>query len=309
MNKLTILKSKKLRYGVAAIITLASTFVMLRLIWVSKDQLIGIHLSFKVIPLLLTFPLFLLTAVLTGYIWGQMMCSLDRRVSQSHHVVIYLATLFAGRLPGGIWNVVGRIAWYEKIGIRKRVTTFASVLQWFMILWSGIILLILVLPFIIGLNLRNITFLAVPFLFLALLINPRIIRFLLKKLLNETDLPKIEYGKILYWLFLYLVIWTLGGTILYIVVVSMYFGVSSWIYCLAAWSSAGVSGTLVTFLPSGLGVSEMVSSLLLSSQLPSSISVIVSLIMRVLLTIYEFLISLTFLIISRYFIPGKIIQD
>ncbi len=82
--------------------------------------------------------------------------------------------------------------------------------------------------------------------------------------MKDVDLPEIKYRKIFSWLVLYLLIWILGGTILYLVTVSFYPGVSSWLYGLAAWSAAGVSGTLVTFLPSGLGLVEVVSSLVLS---------------------------------------------
>ena len=309
MNKPAFFKRKGIRITAAILMTAASVWVMLRLILISKDQLKNIPVSFHTIPLLITLPLFLVTTLLTSFIWGQMMISFDNRISLSQHIVIYLATLFAGRLPGGIWNVVGRIAWYEQLGIRKRITTFVSILQWFTILWSGTIVLLLILPWIFGINIKNIVFLAGLILLLALLLNPRVVRLLMQKLLKGVELPEIRFRKILSWLALYLLIWILGGTILYLITVSIYPGLNSWLYSLAAWSAAGVSGTLVTFLPSGLGLVELVSSLVLSVQIPSSISVVVSLIMRILLTGYEFILSLTFLMVARIRYPAKDSQD
>ncbi len=155
MNRPEFFKRKSIRIAVAVLMTAASFWVMLRLILISKEQLINIPASFQIAPLLLTLPLFLVTTLLTSFIWGQMMSIFDNRISISQHIIIYLATLFAGRLPGGIWNVVGRIAWYDQLGIRKRITTFVSILQWFMIIWSGTIVLLLVVPWIIGFSVKN----------------------------------------------------------------------------------------------------------------------------------------------------------
>jgi uncharacterized membrane protein YbhN (UPF0104 family) len=310
MNLPAIFRQKPVRILIAAVMTAASAWVMIRLVLVSKEQLANIPLSFQILPLVITVPLFLISTLLTSYIWAQMMSSFNgSRISNMQHIMIYLATQFAGRLPGGIWNVVGRVAWYEQLGIRKRMTTFVSIFQWFMILWSGTIVLLLVLPWIVGVNLRNFIILTVPILLIALLVNPRVVRALLKKILKDADLPSIQYRKILTWLILYLFIWALGGTTLYLITLSVYPGDRSWLYSLAAWSAAGVSGTLVTFLPSGLGVVELVTSLILTAQIPSSISVVVSLAMRVLFTVYEFVISLVFWVITRIKRFGPIPQD
>jgi uncharacterized membrane protein YbhN (UPF0104 family) len=309
MNRPEFFKRKSIRIAIAILMTAASFWVMLRLILISKEQLIDIPASFQIAPLLLTLPLFLVTTLLTSFIWGQMMSIFDNRIPISQHIVIYLATLFAGRLPGGIWNVVGRIAWYDQLGIRKRITTFVSILQWFMIIWSGTIVLLLVIPWIIGFSVKNLMILVGLIFVIALLLNPKVVRLFLKKMMKDVDLPEIKFRKIFSWLVLYLLIWILGGTILYLVTVSFYPGVSSWLYGLAAWSAAGVSGTLVTFLPSGLGLVELVSSLVLSIQIPSSISVVVSLVMRILLTGYEFILTLTFLLVARIRYPGRISQD
>ena len=101
MNKPAFFKRKGIRITAAILMTAASVWVMLRLILISKDQLKNIPVSFHTIPLLITLPLFLVTTLLTSFIWGQMMISFDNRISLSQHIVIYLATLFAGRLPGG----------------------------------------------------------------------------------------------------------------------------------------------------------------------------------------------------------------
>jgi hypothetical protein len=298
-------RNKLIKLFVAALVSSLSLWVLIRLVLSSKDQLSDLHVHVTAMSIFITFFLFFSSVLLTGFVWGLILNTLEskRRISIYSHLVIYIATSFVGRLPGGIWNVVGRVAWYEQLGIRKRITTFASGIQWIMIIWSGTIFLILLLPLALPSDLSKTMALIGIALFITLIMNPKTIKFLLKQFLKDDDVIHIHYKDILIWLTIYLIIWLLGGTIFFIVASSVtsgtFFGVKEWLFSLITWAAGTVSGTIVTFLPSGLGLTELVTSLVLTLQMPSSVSVAVALIMRILLTIFDFILSLIFFFIAK----------
>jgi hypothetical protein len=238
------------------------------------------------------FPVYGISAVFSGYVWGQMMDRFATPLPKSIHIAVYFATIFIGRLPGGIWHIIGRVTWYEKLGIPKRVTTIVSALQMLFVIWSGVIVAFITLPFISP-NLRSYSGLfLLSSALLFFIVNPKSITWILNRFLRIENSQLVDYPQILKWLIQYMMIWILGGMMLYLIILSIEpSALSNLVTCLGAWSIGGVSGTLITILPGGLGLTEASLSLVLSTTFPASLSVLAAILMRVVLTVYEFILS------------------
>jgi hypothetical protein len=283
-------------------LTLGSGYLLYHLL-ISNIGILS-TIQFQSIPklLLITFPLYAFSAILSGIVWGKMMGSVGASLPIKTHLTIYIATLFAGRLPGGIWHIVGRASWYERYGISKRITIFASALQLLIVLLSGLLVSVILFPFLfsgLGSNYYLVILLAV--VILIGLLNPRMIRAFLTKFARVEIVQSISYVHLLAWIGLYLINWLCGGTILFLIIRTLYLpsaGLNLWLSSIGGWSIGGTLGSMVTFLPSGLGITEASLSLALSTTIPASVAVISAVVLRIILTLYEFVFSAAFYFLS-----------
>lgn len=298
MNFWIIRRKETFKYLFVIAITLASVLVMSVLVFQNRDVLRSIRSQVQIFPLLLTLPTFLISALLTGFVWGKIVNSLGVNIPLHKHILIYLATSFWGRLPGGLWHVIGRVAMYERMGVLKRITTVASLLQWFLIIYSGILTTLLLLPFVYNVTKYVLFYFLIIFLIGGVLLNPRIFMVVLRKFLKTPSVYEVSFFDLIEWLICYIIIWMFGGLLLHLVLYS--FSIQSLFlpFSIVAWSIGNVSGTIITFLPTGFGITEAITSVLLALQIPSSLGVLSSILLRILLTIYDFIFSiLSFLII------------
>jgi hypothetical protein len=131
-----------------------------------------------------------------------------------------------------------------------------------------------------------------PYLFIiviligGVMIHPRVISWILLKL--NVEAATLEYRLIIKSLITYLLIWILGGIVLFFIANSIYpLQLSNLAYVIGSWCLVGFISSILLFSPSNLGLTEVGLSLLLANIMPASIAVIVSIMGRVLITIYE----------------------
>jgi hypothetical protein len=116
----------------------------------------------------------------------------------------------------------------------------------------------------------------------------------LSKVLNllGSDIHFFGYRKILGWIGLYFLVWVVGGIILFSVINIVYpLGLDLLNYVIGCWSLVGILSFLLYFMPSNLGFNEIGISLLLTAVMPSSFAVIVAVLSRVLLLLYEIIMA------------------
>jgi uncharacterized membrane protein YbhN (UPF0104 family) len=300
-NSLRVLSSKKLfRLFFQALLAAVSGLILYRLIAANLTELSQVRLQVSPGGLLGAFLIYGITAFVSALVWGQMMNSFGKPLPMRTHITIYLAPIFAGRLPGGIWHIVGRVAWYEKYGVSKRITAFTSALQIITVVWSGCIVALGTIPLSASMSRENTLIIGVTTLVLFGLINPKTIGFILRRIVRVEIIKTLRYTQILLWTVVYIFIWMLGGTILYLIILSLYpAGSTAWFASLGAWSLGGISGTLITVLPAGLGLTEVTIGLILANSIPASIAVVAAIIMRIALTSFEFILSGTTYLLTR----------
>lgn len=293
-NKVDI--QKKLRqplwkYLLGGVITVISLGVMARLLFQNIGVLSNIQEQLQIWPILASLLVFTLGEVLASIAWGKMINDFTTPISMWKHVQIYVITHAARRIPGSLWHVVGRIVWYQRLRVSKRVTTFGSVLETVLIVWSGLIVSLLLLPF---LNFEQTRFwlIGAGILLSGLLMHPSILKFVLKRLNKDKDIPELFYRNILTWLVFYIPLWLVGGVILFLILNTLQPTPISFLpISIGSWAIAGVSGMLILILPAGFGLSEATLSLILSSYFPSAIAVTAAILLRVFLTFFEFFIA------------------
>lgn len=289
---MNIFKQKPIWYIASIGISLICLYILYRLIIPNLDDLSIIKENFSIGPILLTIPVYYLGLYSASIVWGKMMNDLTDPLPEPQHQNIYIITHAARRIPGFVWHVLGRITWYEQMGIRKSITAFANGLETVLIIVSGLVMVAIFFPFlsqksgvefwqiILGIGIGSIFF------------HPKFIQKILQKLGQGYSHQEITYKMILKWFLYYLIIWLTGGTVLFLIVSSMLqVTFSLWPVCIVIWCIAGVAGMLLIFLPSGFGLNEATISLLLAMYISSSLAVAAAIIIRILLTIFDFVIA------------------
>ena len=284
--------SKLWLYLASFALSLLSFGIMYRLVAQNLEALKSLPETVRVGPLLLTFLVFCAGMFLGGLAWGIIMNDLTRRLPLRQHAIIWAVTHAARRIPGAIWYVVGRVAWYDRLNISKPVTTFANVLETILQLWSGLIVSLLLLPVVSNVETGHIWLFAIGVGLSAIILHPRIIRLVLHKFGQDQYVDTLSYKRILVWLGAYIPIWGIGGLILFLTINALTpLPWSLLPVCIGAWSIAGVAGTIIIILPSGFGLSEATLSLLLSTHVSPGIAVAGAILLRILMTGYEFLFA------------------
>jgi len=202
---------------------------------------------------------------------------------------IYCYSNIARRLPGTVWHIVGRAYLYEQQGIAKSVISIGSLLEMVLIILSGVFTYFLFLPFLSPISaLRNPLPLVAILLLGLLLIHPVTLRAILKRFARAKAPYDLRYRDTLAWLGIYIMVWTVGGLVLYSAINVFYpLPLTQLPGVIGAWTLSGVAASLVFLIPGGLGIRELTLSFFLSHYIPTPLAIVVALGMRVGLTVYE----------------------
>ena len=148
MDDLARLKRRRTVWGTlfGICITLLSIVILFLLFKANLDDLLGLVRQISFLPLLVTLPVYILVLYGSSLAWSRIMNDLRVKLPSRQHQLIYVVTNAAKRIPGSLWHVVGRVAWYNQLGISKRLTTLANVLEYVLVLLSGMVLSLFLFP-------------------------------------------------------------------------------------------------------------------------------------------------------------------
>lgn len=205
------------------------------------------------------------------------------------HLKYYVYTNLLRRLPAPLFYLLGRIYFYEQAGVNKPVIITVSLLEWILIVLSGGIVYLLTLPFVkLPLGWYSLWFPVAIVAAGVLLFHPKVIQAMFYLLgQKETSIP-LGYRIFLSCLAIYSLVWIGGGLTLYATINSLYaLPLSSLPTVIGAWILSGLVTTLIFLTSAGLGLKELTLSLLLGYVIPLPIAIVVALLMRVCLIIFE----------------------
>jgi len=221
--------------------------------------------------------------------WGLILSHFTEVRSLRKHLKYYIYANLLRRVPVPWFYFFGRVYLYEREGIAKSVMATASLLEYILLVLSGIVVYLLTLPFLPqSPTWRSWWFLVGILIVGGSLLHPRMVQTVLR-LLGQKELSvPFGYNNILLWLTLYSLVWIGGGVMLYAVVNSLYIlPLACLPTVIGAWVLSGLVTTLVFVTSAGLGLKELTLSLLLSYVMPLPLAVVASLLMRVCLILLE----------------------
>lgn len=259
--------------------TLAQTFALLER-QVTPLSILGLSLIYALVLLLTSLVWMLIIGSFSG-IWDWLL-----------HFRLYCIANITRRLPGAIWHVVGRMAAYEQRGVPRGMIILASGVEFATIVIGGVVASLITWPFLDQAQ-GSMIWLVLGLVGGVILLNPKVLRYAIRRISKQDNAVIIRYTDLLLWVFLYALVWAAGGLLLFAMVCVIH--PLPWAdipALIGVWSLSGVVSFLTSFIPFGLGVTELTITTLLSAYIPMSEALVVALLMRVLLTANEVLWAL-----------------
>jgi|YNPNPStandDraft_1061719.scaffolds.fasta_scaffold23212_3 uncharacterized membrane protein YbhN (UPF0104 family) len=282
------LDSHRVRWLTTGGILVFSCIVLGSMLWYYFPTLLTYRWQLHVWPLLLGFVIYALDLWLAVWGWSIIMGQLTNPLGFREHFRIYCMTLVAKRIPGVPWHLVGRVALYKQIGVSGSITSIAAGLEMILIVVAGILSSTLI-GFGLPETMQHYWVWLGPVLVIGLiLMHPAIIRQVLHRFGHKQLAVHLHYRDMLLLLGVYLLVWGVGGCMLYAMILALY--PLAWTYLprvIGVWGLSGVVASLVLFSPAGLGIKELTLSVLLALFMPAGLAVVVALLMRVYLTAAE----------------------
>jgi uncharacterized membrane protein YbhN (UPF0104 family) len=284
-----IVSLKKVNRWLITSISIGVMIVVLGLlVYRQRDIILGYQWQFRPLPIFLSFFVFSIALFWAAIVWGWIMNNLGISVSYKKHIRYYIVSNLAKRIPGTIWYIAGRFPLYYSEGVDTKITAIASGIEMILITLAGIIVVLMVsIKTIQQYHISPIYFIIILIIGVIVL-HPKVIQWIIKR--KNIDLTTINYFFILKGVLFYVLSWILGGIMLFEIGNIIYpIPNTQIIYFINAWTLVGLISTILFFSPSNFGITEIGLSLLLSNIIPSSIAVLIAIMSRILMILFEIL--------------------
>lgn len=249
-------------------------------------------------PILVGLFLYPVALGLAVAVWRGILSQLGAQSHWLQDLHIYCVSNIARRLPTPVWFVAGRIYLYSEIQVPKSISSLAVLVEAVLILFSGLLLSLILLPFSEGLGLiskYNGLLIPLVLISLGLILRPKILRRFIDWLASrlgrgQAIATDVDYRHMLLWTAVYSLVWILGGVTMFLLVRSVYpLPIRTVPTCTAIWAIGGVVSHLAVLTPGGLGIKELTLATLLANLIPTPIAIVVSVFARVWYSLNELL--------------------
>ncbi len=285
---------------VALLVVLLIFFFLGKSLYHNIGELSAQKWSIKPLPLIFSFFLLIINLAISAYVWEKILRLFGTHLPFKQSFKIMSLSGLGKYLPGKIWLYLSQIYLSQKAKISKSVCLFSLLLLFAAYNLAGLLVFIASLFLWKRFSPASISllFLAGGSIFLAIF-SPRIFNGMLKivsrifKNLQEKFphsgmtfqagfKPAVEIILIL------LADWLIFGVAVYFLVNSFYpINLSQTVILCGIFAISSILGILSFFVPAGLGVREGVQSYLLSLFIPVSAAILISLAMRIWMTLGE----------------------
>lgn len=262
--------------------------------WQNRDKVIPFFRQANYWRLLAASGFYLISLTCATVGWFAIARHFTNRLTWWTHTRIYCYTLSARRLPGTIWYVGGRIAYYKQVGISEIDISAASTIEYVVGLMTGCGIGLLLL----SQNVRLPAYLTLLLVVGALAALASLHPAFLNRIMIHFKRPmakKYELPHLLLWVTAWSATWIMGG-LMVTQIVSAFQPVNGkdifWI--VSSWALSGVAGLLTILLPSSLGMTELSLTGLLSIIMPLPLAAFVAIYTRLITTVFEILVSALF---------------
>lgn len=253
------------------------------------NQLATYHWRIEWVQAALAFAYYTGTLACVVLGWSLIMQRVTGIYGWTKHLKYYAFTNIFRRLPIPWFYVAGRAVLYEREGVAKSTSTTLSLLEWVLIILSGLVVYLCTLPFQTVPSIwRSPWVLGGLLVVAALLVQPRTLQAVQRLLGRGESRISFTVWDILAWLALYSLAWVGGGLVTYAAITSIYaLPIDQLPAVIGAWTLSGLVTTVLVAGALGLGVKEVTLTVLLTHLMPSPLAVVVALVTRVGLTLFE----------------------
>ncbi|MFP5502980.1 MAG: lysylphosphatidylglycerol synthase domain-containing protein [Candidatus Sericytochromatia bacterium] len=221
--------------------------------------------------------------------WRRLVCGLDERLSFKDAFRILFYSNLGEYLPGGVWNMVGRVALAQRVGVPPLKTSATLLMEVACQVTAAILVALLTFPAFAGQGmLANPLLLAGAAIAVIIGMHPRILNAVLAlgERLTKKTLPRFPFsyrfilGMLAYytlnWLILGASFAALGQALLATPLTPGQLGL-----LVGSFAVAWNVGVFAFFFPAGLGVREVALITLLASAFPPAWPAVLALVARV----------------------------
>jgi uncharacterized membrane protein YbhN (UPF0104 family) len=290
-----------LRRVIASLIILVIFFYLGKALYHNLGEISVQRGTLKPLLLILSFLCVVINLAIASYAWKRILSFFQITLPLEQSFKIMSVSGAGKYIPGKVWQYLSQIYLGQKVGLPKSVTFFSMVLLFVAYNLAGILLFLFSLFFWEKFSLFLISALLFVFVSISLVIfYPPILNKVLKIILHlfkrEALSIKVGFDQIIKILLILAADWVIFGIGVYLLINSFYsINFDQTVILCGIFAISVICGILSFFAPAGLGVREGVQSYLLSLFIPISMSILISLTMRVWITLGElacFLIAL-----------------
>jgi len=199
-------------------------------------------------------------------------------------------SMFGKYIPGKLWFTVGRIALLERVGVPKKKSFTAVVLETYLLLLSGAFFFLINI-FKFENNVLYSIILIVVVLFLLFLSLPKIFKNIINIFLKIFKKEKIDFNikfkEYIFIVSLYFLVWIFSGLEFYLLIYSFTLKTYDFVGILSIYPASWVVGFLSFLMPAGIGVREGMIFVLLKRYTGNEIAAVGSLLSRIQVTLGE----------------------
>lgn len=291
---LSLARQKRVQRPLAAILLLLSIGGLALLIVQNLDQLRSA--AWRLEPVRLTAGLLCQasTVAIATWLWVDMSHRLGSERDFRRDARVYAYSLLARRLPGAVWHVVGRAAFYGDVGLGRRVGVMGSAIEAGLLVLTGVAVALAafedVQPFG-GLA-------ALALLVLSPLLFRPVLRLVLR---HEFDwLP--SRGRLYVWIALDTLAWLIGCLGVFLQFDALYpLDPALFRHVVAAVTTSIVASAAVLIVPGGLGLRELGLTGFMSTVIPAGVAAALAVAFRISIATIEVLFALALIA----FLPAK----
>ncbi len=217
--------------------------------------------------------------LMAAFIWGDIVLALGGTGTRGRHARAHAQSLLARRLPGGLWYLAGRAAFYGADAGGVRIAMTASAVEAGVILIVGAIILVAVLP---GNDIAGLL-IGLAAVSICLSVAPRAARIVRA----AAPLPR---RRVALWLLCAAVSWGAGCAGVYLLYGALYpLPEDAFLPLSVAVLASVLIGGLVWILPGGLGLRELGLTALMASFIPPPIGIALAIAYRITTTTLDVL--------------------
>lgn len=219
--------------------------------------------------------------LLCVYGWHFILLVLGQKLPFKTSLFIWSISFPTRYIPGGIWSYTNRASLARTKGIKIIPAIFSMYIETLLVIISSATIGIIAF-FLLVINFPiKIEIVLAIWSSAFLLLHPKIIAQLLKKIIKDTDVIEnirlINIKKTFKLFFYYVFYWIVCGGFFVLFVSSIYpLNYKDWIPVGASFALCYFIGFIVFFVPSGIGIRESALYITLSPILPDDINLLVS---------------------------------